>query len=184
MKRLVLLACALFLFSSPSYSAVTTSDGAITLDLYEDTQSGIENRWILDFSVNDLGSPHPDYFADLSFSFQLSNGALLYENIYNDLDTIYYNISGDIISTPYIRTDIDDLPTPAGTEYIFYGMPREEGDAIIGNFTVNLYYTKNIGSEVHEQLTLTGPIGFAPVPEPISMALFTFGAFLLKFITV
>ncbi|MDX9703004.1 MAG: hypothetical protein RBU23_08170 [Candidatus Auribacterota bacterium] len=57
MKRVLLIAVALFLFSTPSFSAVSTSDGVITLDFYEDTQSGIENLWIIDFSFNDIDGP-------------------------------------------------------------------------------------------------------------------------------
>ena len=184
MKKIILsVLFILTMFIADYAKSATTSDGAITLNFYEDTQSSIESRWILDFTVNGLGSLHIGNFEELTFSFQIYNGAMLYENVYNDIDTDYYNISGDIISTPYIRTDFDDLPTLAGTEYTFYAMPREEGEPVIGNFTVNLYYTKNIGSQMHEQLTLTGPVGFSAVPEPMSMLLFVFGAFFLRFIT-
>lgn len=55
-RQIIILLIVFFAFCmSPAYSAVTTSDGAITFDFYEDTQSGIENRWVFEFSYDYLG---------------------------------------------------------------------------------------------------------------------------------
>ena len=194
MKKLLLIAVALLALSTPSFSAVTTSDGAITIDLYEDTQSGIENMWVLDLTFNPIPKLVGEGIETFSFDFTTDNQTIYYDNQYNVLDTDYYNISSSIISVPEgmigyapflkIYTGENDLVTLGGTTYLFSALPRQEGELIIGNYNLSLSWKRgNSPSYETQTIQLTGPVGFAPVPEPLSMALFAFGAFFLKFIT-
>jgi len=186
-KILLFLLISTILFSSHAFSAVTTSDGAITLDFYEDTQSGIDNRWILDFNANDFDGPGG--VEEIAFELILWNTAINFDSQYNP-NTDYY-IFGSYatmpgpgnpsIMFPAIATDSGQLATPVETNYLFYATPDEDSypqgtqyEPIIGNF-----YIRTNG----EDLRLTGPVGFSAVPEPMTTALFAFGAFLLKFIT-
>ena len=54
-----------------------------------------------------------------------------------------------------------------------YFDPNVEYEPIIDNFNI-------IANG--ENLQLTGPVGFSVVPEPMSVLLFAFGAFMLKLI--
>ena len=174
----------LTMFIAGYAESATTSDGAITLNFYEDTQSGIENRWILDMTLNDFDGPGG--VEEVAFNLWIWTNRMSYENNYNP-SSDYYVIGGYFPNPgsgyyiPAIATDSGSLYTPVGTNYLFYALPNEdylpEGTdfvPIIGNFDIDVN---------GERIQFTGPVGFAPVPEPMSMVLFAFGAFLLKFIT-
>ncbi|MDX9702418.1 MAG: hypothetical protein RBU23_05155 [Candidatus Auribacterota bacterium] len=187
MKRALLIAVALFLFAHFAFCAVTTSDGVITLDFYEDTQSGIENRWILDFKVNDLGNSD---FEELNVNMYIWNLAMTYDNPFNVLQTDYYEIGTATQSVPpanFITIPLIMLETeaPDHSEFTFYATPEDGivGYPILGNFSIHLYYSDGAGNFYQDYLILNGPMGFAPVPEPMTTALFVFGAFFLQFIT-
>lgn len=187
MKKLLFSVLLAGCFCIPAYSAVTTSSGSLTIDFYEDTLSGIANRWILDMTVNDIDGPGG--IEELGFEIIMWNTSISFNNQYNS-NTDYY-IFGSYatmpgpgnpsIMYPSVVTDSGQLLTPVGTNYLFYVTPNEDYfpqgtqyEPIIGNF-----YIRSNG----EDLQVNGPVGFAPVPEPISVALFAFGAFLLKFTT-
>ena len=72
----------LTMFIAGYAESATTSDGVITLDFYEDTQSGIENRWILDFTVNDIDGPGG--LEEIEFNLTFLNTAMDFNNLYND----------------------------------------------------------------------------------------------------
>ena len=184
MRKVLLLSLIfMFMFSSQVFSSVTTSSGSLTLDFYEDTQSGIENRWILDVTINDydgLGGAGAAYF-DLLFR----NTHMDFDNQYNS-DTDYYVFGHQDgargIEIPFIGLDPPHtIPVPVGTNFLFYALP----DGM--NFQPNVEYEPIIGNfEIRangEALLFSGPVGFSAVPEPMSMVLFVFGAFLLKFVT-
>ena len=180
MKNIILLVILLGMFFPTSSYSATTTDGLITLDFYEDTQSDIENRWVLDFTINDVGGG----IQSLTFDMTFVNTAMDYNNQYNT-NTAYYLISYMVQSPgsflPRISSRPPDYaPTPIDTIFTFYATPQSSGIPILGEFYVETYYYDNLGSDYHETLTLAGPIGFAPVPEPISTVLFAFGAFILK----
>ncbi|MEW6534906.1 MAG: hypothetical protein AB1454_04695 [Candidatus Auribacterota bacterium] len=113
MRKIVFFLVVLVLFCTPVYSSVTTADGLITLDYYEDTQSGIENRWVLDFSVNDIGGG----VESILFNLRFYNSAVDFLNKYNQ-DTEYYTISHYVESTmpvvllPSIGTGLYSSPLP------------------------------------------------------------------------
>ncbi len=182
MKRVLLIAVALLALSTPSFSAVTTSDGLITLDFYEDTQLGVDNLWVLDFTVNDIDGLGG--VETLGFYFIFYNQAMNLNNQYNN-DTEYYEfgyyVSNSLILWPRVMTG--DLATPTGESFDFYATPTEEGQPVLGDFWVKMHYSDNLGNEYMKVLQLTGPVDFAPVPEPVSISLFLFGAFILKFLT-
>lgn len=184
MKKILLWAVLLFLFCAPVYSSVTTADGLITLDYYEDTQSGIENRWILDFSVNDIGGG----VESILFNLRFYNPEIDFLNEYNQ-DTEYYTISHYVESTmpvillPSIGSGLYSSPLPTNNEFTVFTTPLFQGLAQISDFFVYLSYMDNLGNQKGENFYLQGPIGPA-VPEPIGMLLFAFGAFLIKLIIV
>lgn len=175
---------ASFISISTTYPSVTTSDGLITLDYYEDTQSGIDNRWILDMTVNDVDGPGG--IEAIKFSIEILNYFMSYENQYNQMETDYYDIgymsSGSIpiVQLPFIASSQQKLPTPVNTLFAFYTLPEYEGNLMIDDFYVNLHYTDNFNVRKGEYLLLNGPIGAMSIPEPLSIALFGFGAILLK----
>ncbi len=184
MKRALLIAVALFLFAHPSFPAVTTSDGLITLDFYEDTAFG-NGRWIFDIILNDVEGVDLVYF-----NMEVHNTAMTYDNEYNDgiTDLFLRTIGAGTPDNAYHIPYIDSLyPTAVGTEYSLYGMPADllmplsvpYGTPIIDEFDVLISYATAIDQSKTETLTLTGPVYFSPVPEPVSMALFAFGAFFL-----
>ncbi|MEW6535487.1 MAG: hypothetical protein AB1454_07675 [Candidatus Auribacterota bacterium] len=179
MKKIV-IAVVLFFFCAPVYSSVTTADGLITLDYYEDTQSGIENRWILDFSVNDVGQG----IDSIKFRLVFYNEAVDFLNPYNQ-ETEYYSIGyySDLPNGifPRITSTSQKSWIPVATDFTFYTTDQFLGESLIGNFFVSLGYTDNMGIEKGENFYLQGPIGPA-VPEPVGMLLFAFGAFLMKFL--
>ncbi|MEW6535485.1 MAG: hypothetical protein AB1454_07665 [Candidatus Auribacterota bacterium] len=181
MKKIV-IAVVLFFLCAPVYSSVTTADGLITLDYYEDTQSGIENRWILDFSVNDIGQG----IDSVRFDLKLYNTQIDFVNAYNPSSSYYvigyYEVSTmPVVYIPSIGTDTYQLATPINTDFSLYSLTNFSGDALIGSFFVSLGYTDNMGVKKGENFYLQGPIGPA-VPEPIGMVLFALGAFLMKFL--
>jgi len=188
MKKFILsVLFILTMFIAGYAESATTSDGAITLDYYEDTQSGIENRWILDMTINDFDGPGG--VEEMAFGLMFWNTFIDFDNQYNS-NTDYYIFASystvpgpghPAIMFPTIGTDMGQLYTPVGTNYLFYSLPDEDSlpenttyEFIIGEFSVDVN---------GERIQFTGPVGFAPVPEPMSMVLFAFGAFLLKFIT-
>lgn len=205
MKKIFLISAIIFLFASQGYSSVTTIDGAITLDFYEDTQFG-NNRWILDMTINDYDGPGG--FEATNFHLTFANLAMNFDNPYNQ-NSIYYSfgLAGNIpddyfppeISTP--PDGVSPVPhnfvlfssvgttfwnpvlVPVDTQFLFYATPDENNFPssnyipIIGDFYVRLSHSDNT-----EYLMLTGPIGFATVPEPAGMCLFALGAFFLKFL--
>ena len=182
MKRALLIAIALFLFAYPCFCAVSTSDGAITLDFYEDTQLGVDNLWILDFTVNDIDGVGG--VETLGFDLIFFNEVMDLNNQYN-LHTEYYIIGylagSHAESWPLISTNI--LTTPVEETFKFYALPTNGGEPVLGEFWVKLDYSDNLGNQSAEFLPLTGPVDFAPVPEPVGISLFLFGAFLLKYLT-
>ena len=240
MKNIVIILGLLCVVSCPVQSAVTTSDGAITIDFYEDMD--VPNRWVLDFKVNQLDASSPDYFESLSFLVTASNWRTMYFDHEENADTDYYNIwtvnyglvpspippeihdpsgdppsagdtdggsdSGDTTSAsifdliriihespyydpnPYYRehiyTEDYNSPTPAGAEFFFYANPREDGELLVDEFNITVKWWSSDEDEYtgnKETLTLTGPVGFAvPVPEPMSTALFAFGALVMGII--
>ncbi|MDX9702081.1 MAG: hypothetical protein RBU23_03450 [Candidatus Auribacterota bacterium] len=186
MKRALLIAVALFLFAHPSFSAVTTTDGLITLDFYEDTQLGVDNLWILDFTVNDIDGAGG--VEEISFELTFLNTVMDFNNQYNT-DTDYYvtgySSSGTIplLLLPYIATPQNATLTPVTESFTFFSTPLVEGTPIIDEFYIKLSYGDNLGNNYHENIQLTGPVGFVPVPEPVGISLFLFGAFLLKYLT-
>ncbi|MEW6535486.1 MAG: hypothetical protein AB1454_07670 [Candidatus Auribacterota bacterium] len=181
MKKIV-IAVVLFFLCAPVYSSVTTADGLITLDYYEDTQSGIENRWILDFSVNDIGGG----VESIGFDLLLYNQEVDFLNPYNQ-NTDYYIIGYYTESTmplvllPTIPSGLYSLPVPINTDFTFYTTNQFLGEPLINDFYIYLSYVNNLGVEKGEGFYLTGPVG-ATVPEPMGMLLFAFGAFLIKFL--
>ncbi|MEW6535185.1 MAG: hypothetical protein AB1454_06140 [Candidatus Auribacterota bacterium] len=180
MKKIV-LAAVLFFLCAPVYSSVTTADGLITLDYYEDTQSGIENRWILDFSVNDMGQG----IDSIKFELTFYNEAVDFPSLYNVQKTQYYSIGyyADIPNGifPSIGSDEQKLWIPLNTEFTFYTTNKFIGEPLLGEFYVNLVHYDNFGTRNEDGFYLQGPIGPA-VPEPMGMLLFAFGAFLIKFL--
>jgi len=186
MKKLFLISAIIFLFATQGYSSVTTIDGAITLDFYEDTQFG-NNRWILDMKVNDYAGSGG---GSVNFDLNIFNNGMFFDNQYNVLDTDYYKIASSTVLGPdgilyptlalHIYTDSTDLPTPEGTMFRFYALPTQEGEPIIGTFNLLLGWGSSHNPET-QNFQLTGPIGFA-VPEPAGMCLFALGAFFLKFL--
>jgi len=183
MKKIFFVSLMLLIFSSIGYSAVTTIDGVITLDFYEDTQFG-NNRWILDFTVNDVGG---DGSGAIAFSLRVWNYHLSYNNEYNSPSEYYiigeyHPMPGYDISIPVIGTDMGQLLTPIGTKYLFYAIPNEN------YYPSDIDYVPTLGVfdiDINgERVHLTGPVGFsvAPVPEPSVMFLLVFGIFILKFI--
>jgi len=184
MRKFVLSVLFILTFFIANYAeSATTLDGLITLDFYEDTQSGIENRWILDMTVNDIGGG----IESIKFeTHPLSNMAMDYNNQYNS-ETEYYSIGYYSASTslmlPMIASDYNKEWIPIETNFIFYAMPEMEGDPIIGEFYQKIFYGDNLGNTYSSSLQLTGPVAFNAVPEPITMFLFVFGAFLLRIIS-
>jgi len=187
-RLIVFFMVSLSIFCSGiSYSSVTTFDGAITLDLYEDTQSG-DGRWILDFTVNGTIEPSPD---SVYFSLKSTNMSINFYNQYNNLDSNYFGITEyslvdenglPMVFQQYIYTDSTDLPTPEGTMFRFYALPSQQGEPIIGTFNLLLGWGSSHNNLASQNIQLTGPIGFAAVPEPAGMCLFALGAFFLKFL--
>jgi|GEM_PF-1940943 len=197
MKRQIIILFILFISvfcSKPSYSAVTTIDGAITLDFYEDTQSGIENRWIFDIKLNDIGGGVESIYFDI----EIQNTGLNYlntytEQLYTDPDVFSMVTTSFIPGDPFPFTipALNSLfERPVGVNYIFYSIPADsEGNPMInnfydtipimGNFDIKLDYINNLGINRTEQFNFSGPIAFS-VPEPACLSLFAFGAFYLK----
>ncbi|MEW6536792.1 MAG: hypothetical protein AB1454_14375 [Candidatus Auribacterota bacterium] len=175
MKKTLLSAFLVIVFYAPVYSSVTTADGFITLDYYEDTQSGIENRWVLDFKVNELSGTQ---YTSVLFDMRFLNTAMDFDNIYNQNNDFYtfghedhFTYEYPVISSHGVKL----IPTYAGTNYLFYSLPEQQKELIIGNFSIDIYYIDALGNTNSELLRLSGPVGFTPVPEPVSMALFVFG---------
>jgi len=182
MRKFVLSVLFILTFFIANYvESATTSDGVITLDFYEDTLSGIENRWILDFTVNDIEGG----VESLGFRMDMMNLVLNYDNEYNVFPTDYYDLMyiSQSPSAMYQRISTNSSLTAVGSNYFFYAVSIEEGEPVVDEFLINLAYMTNLGMEKHESISLTGPIAFNAVPEPITMILFAFGAFLLKFIS-
>ncbi|MEW6534783.1 MAG: hypothetical protein AB1454_04060 [Candidatus Auribacterota bacterium] len=179
MKKILFFVVLLVLFCRPAYSSVTTADGLITLNYYEDTQSGIENRWILDFSVNDIGGG----VDSIKFGLTFYNEEVDFLNAYNLTSTEYYNIGyyADIPNGifPKIGSNAQKLWIPVNTDFTFYTTNQFLGTPLVADFFVSLSYVDNNGISKGENFYLQGPIGPA-VPEPIGMFLFAFGAFLIK----
>ena len=139
-------------------------------------------------TMNDIDGPGG--VEDLLFSMYIFNNAMTYDNEYNINPTEYYKIGGffddSLLYYPAISSFPPDYtPTPMDSFFKFFALPdiNDDGNPIINGFNIKLEYSDNIGNNHSEILTFSGPIGFAPVPEPMSMVLFAFGAFLLKFIT-
>jgi len=181
MKRIFLLSAIIFLFACNGYSAVTTIDGRISLDFYEDTQSGIANRWILDFTVNDVDGG----VEATSFNFEFLNVYMDFDNQYNVLNTQFYHIGHTLEDAiPFLEIPLisSNMPVPVGTHFIFYALPdtrympdyNDTYEPVIDYFPVRVR---------GDMLGLRGPVYFsAPVPEPVGTSLFAFGAFLLRFL--
>ena len=88
MKKLFLLSFIFtILLSTQVFSAVTTSDGVIKLDFYADSQSGIENRWILDMTINDVDGTGG--LEEINFGLTFLNLSMDFDNQYNSY-TEYY----------------------------------------------------------------------------------------------
>ncbi|MEW6534905.1 MAG: hypothetical protein AB1454_04690 [Candidatus Auribacterota bacterium] len=178
MKKILVF---LVLFCTPVYSSVTTADGLITLDYYEDTQSGIENRWILDFFVNDIGQG----INSIKFELTFYNEEVDFSNIYNVQNTQYYSIGyyADIPNGifPRIASDEQKSWVPVNTDFAFYTTDQFFGDPLIADFQIVLVHYDNFGNRNDDHFVLQGPVGPA-VPEPMGMLLFAFGAFLIKFL--
>jgi len=181
-KILFLLIIPAFLFSCSVFASVTTSDGSITLDLYEDTELGVNNLWVLEMTINEV-----DAIESLSFHLDYLNVYMDIDNEYNVLNTQYYSIGHNstvslpMVEYPVIRTND---PIPVGTTFVFYLLPdtyylpdyNDTYEPVIDYIPIRI----NIGSD-SEMLGLLGPNYFvASVPEPISMGLFVFGAIFLK----
>ncbi|MDX9702080.1 MAG: hypothetical protein RBU23_03445 [Candidatus Auribacterota bacterium] len=187
MKPMLFIATMCFIVAFTcvhSYSAVTTSDGVITLDFYEDTT--FNGRWIFDIILNDVEGVESVYF-----NMELHNTAVTYDNEYNYAITELHisAIPAGSPTNPFVIPYLDSLyPTAVGTEYSIYGMPayllfplsEPYGTPIIDEFEVLISYATAIDQSKTETLTLTGPVAFVPVPEPMSMVLFVFGALFLK----
>ncbi len=189
MKPMLFIATLCFIVAFTcvhSYSAVTTSDGVITLDFYEDTT--FNGRWIFDIILNDVEGVESVYF-----NMELHNTAVTYANEYNqEITTLLIGaIPAGSSTNPFVIPYIDSMyNTAVNTEYSLYGMPayllfplsEPYGTPIIDEFDVVLSYAYSTTPDDRntETLTLTGPVGFAPVPEPMSMVLFVFGALFLK----
>ncbi|MCB1196594.1 hypothetical protein KDK77_10455, partial [bacterium] len=168
--------------------SATTLDGLITLDFFEDTQSGIENRWILDFTVNDVGGS----IESFTFTLFFFNGIMDFHNSSNPGSILYefsYLASGTIpnVFTPILSTKTTANPVPIGTMFSLFLLPNpglnsipDEGEPVLDDFDVELHYTDNLGQNHSQNLILNGPIFFA-VPEPISISLYSFGTLLLFF---
>jgi len=186
MKQQIIILFILFISvfcSKLSYSAVTTIDGVITLDFYEDTESGISNRWILEFTMNNI---NPDIFGGW-FDMTFWDNTISFENEYNEASP-YFTVSKYFPTSnfeEYVQ-NIDSVGKPmipVGTSFPIYGVPNKlfyqtegiELTPIIGTIDITLN---------GDSLQLTGPIGFTvtPIPEPVGMSLFAFGAFLLRFL--
>jgi len=179
MKKIV-IAVVLFLFCAPVYSSVTTADGLITLDYYEDTQSGIENRWILDFSVNDIVGN----IDSVKFTLTFYNEEVDFLNEYNHTTEFYsigYYDEAPHIAYPSITSTPQKAWIPLNTDFVFYTTNQFMGEPLLGEFYVNLIHYDNFGNPNEDGFYLQGPIGTA-VPEPIGMLLFALGAFLMKFL--
>ncbi len=116
MKKLLLIAVALLTLCTPSFSAVTTSYGSIILDLYEDTELGVNNLWVLEMTTN----------VELNFHLEYLNVYMDFDNAYNTLNTQYYSIGHNyttsipFVEYPVIRTND---PVPADTTFLFYLLP-------------------------------------------------------------
>lgn len=195
MRKYFFLAAILFTLLLPSIArAATTSDGFITLNFYEDTQSGIENRWILDFNVNDADGPGG--IEGLTFTLSLGNPVMNYENEFNSNPTADYIIS----SVPYPFPPAPGEPEllfpviksqrtiPVDSQFIFYAVPQDyitlgqKGILLCDNFSLTVKHNDNLGNSYTENFEVYGPMGFMPIPEPVSISLFLFGAFFLEYI--
>jgi len=191
MKKLFLFSAIIFLFACQGYSAVTTIDGAITLDFYEDTQFG-NNRWILDITLNDIGGGIESVYFDL----QIHNVGMTYANEYNFPEGGTQLLNVGVIPTGTFPNyfnipHIDSFgEVPLNANYILYAMPSNMliplsppyGTPIYDEFDVVLFYANSSGLNRNETLTLHGPIAFEPVPEPTGISLFVFGAFILRWL--
>ncbi len=193
MKKLFLITVVFFLFSTPSFSSVSTSDGALVIDFHEDTPFNIDTGWSLEIHNTELV-----YYFEYQLVFR--NTAFNFDNEYISqtlapdfwAEVTYEEISDSIkyskisMAQPAMLNDPDDYDGPLiPTGWFVYsglftGLPTGEGYTIIDEFEIDITYTINLENTYSETLTLTGPVGFAPVPEPMSMALFVFGAFILK----
>lgn len=186
MRKIIFLLALIFVVCLPSIGkTTTTSDGLISLNYYEDTEPGNPDRWILDITVN-----HVAEIQSVGFQITIENIWMNYLNDYNmpystsdyTLEEIH-DIYG-LTDTPYIYSL---RLIPEYSFFRFYSIPHDtvmgtpyQGELLIGNFNVELSYVDNLGQSYENNLTLSGPVGFAaPVPEPLSMCLFAFGAFLL-----
>jgi len=180
----------LLFITIPSYSAVTTIDGLVTVDFYEDTQSGAENRWIFEILYN-YNSIFLHEDEKLYFEGVLKNKAITFQNEYNFWETDYYIVDytptittdnkqtlAEITQYPLIRTNTERLPHFLNLS-LYMTLSKDE-IPIFGNFEIDLFYETKFVSFKQETLSLYGPIGFAPVPEPISIFLFIFGAIFLR----
>lgn len=155
--------------------AATTSDGLITLDFFEDTQSSIENRWILYFTVN--GVDYIDYLSSVEMIFE--NTVITFSNPFNTANDQLYSTGSLFVPPNIFYPLINSIPNyPTGTEITFYALLTQGGDEIIGDFPVNVTYRDNLGQNHQDTLFLTGPID--TIPEPFSMALFVFGLLFIR----
>ncbi|RJP57155.1 MAG: hypothetical protein C4541_10695 [Candidatus Auribacter fodinae] len=157
-------------------ASVTTSNGYYTIDFYEDTLSGIENRWIFDLNVNDPDVPGD--VEELFFDVMFFNPAINFSNSYNP-DSPYYEFSIYAQSTSQLFPVIssDQLATPVGTTYLFYATPLlteildDELQPVMGSFGIRLE---------NETFMFNGPVNFVAVPEPACGLFFIFGAWFLR----
>ena len=169
--------------------SATTSDGLITLDFFEDTTHGVPDLWQLDFTVNDIGGGIESLTFDLTFF----NANMAFNSQLNP-STVFYGFSGLVQNpgavVPVVRSKADSLPVPVSTLFSFFlNSPISEIPnppdliPVIGEIPIFLDHKDNLGNEFSETLTVTGPIGFVVVPEPISISLYVFGFILLPFLS-
>jgi hypothetical protein len=171
MKKILFFVVLLVLFCTPVYSSVTTTSGNFTLDFYEDMLSGIENRWIFEFTVND-----PDGqggIEDLFFDITFYNIAINFANAFN-IENQFYAFS--YLDPHYPVISSNQLPTPVNTTYLFYATPLlavvldDKLWPVMGTFGIRLE---------DETVMINGPVDFTTVPEPACCLLFVFGSYFL-----
>lgn len=195
MKKLFLICAIILMFANIGFSAVTTIDGAITLDFYEDAQFG-NNRWIFDIKLNDIGGGVESIYFDI----EIFNTGLNYlntytEQLYTDPDVFSMVTTSFIPGDPFPFTipALNSLfERPVGVNYIFYSIPSDaEGNPMINNFSdaipimgsfdIKLDYINNLGINRTEQFNFSGPVAFS-VPEPAIISLFALGFLLLRWL--
>ena len=88
MKKLFLLTIILVSFSNLAFAALTTADGVLTLDFFEENQSNIDNLWIMQFTFNDINP----YILGAMLAISYESNKLTFENTLNE-SLNYFEVS-------------------------------------------------------------------------------------------